>query len=187
MMRKMEFKQYNFRLINFNHLFEKKIEINIINDLHKYNLINPKISAQAKKFFYHHIIFGICEQLLTERSSEKNVVYFNNTQIENLQILKYYSEQDILKTVNNILLKIRKLLPIKIFTTNISFEFLSHLLSKNDGRGSEVVLNVKNYIDKFDIEKFTFSKIKTFTKKNDLLFLNKDYFNRLKTKQLLIV
>lgn len=186
-MRKMEFKQYNFRLINFNHLFEKKIEVNIINDLHRFNLMKPKISVQAKKFFYHHIIFGICEQLLNEKTSEKNVVYFNNTQIENLQILKYFSEKDVLSTINSILLKIRKLLPIKIFTTNISFEFLSHLLSKNDGRGSEVVLNVKNYLDKFDIEKFTFSKIKTFTKKNDLVFLNKDYFNRLKTKQLLIV
>jgi hypothetical protein len=187
MMRKMDFKQYNFRLINFNHLYTKNIEIKLINDLHHYNLLESKIRSDAKKFLFHHIIHGVCEFLLNDKATEKNVIYFNNTQLENFKILKYYKEEDVLKAVNTVLLKVKKLLPIKVFITNISFEFLSHLLEKNDGRGIEVVNGIRNYINSVNIEKFTFNKVKTFTKKNDLVFLNKEYFNLLKTKQLLIV
>lgn len=187
MMRKMDFKQYNFRLINFNHLYSKHIELKLIDDLHKYNLLGPKIRTDARKFFYHHVIHGICEYLLNDKSTEKNVIYFNNTQLEGFKILKYFKEEDVLKLINSMLVKIKKILPIKVFITNISFEFLSHLLSKNDGRGVEVINGIRNYIDNVNIEKFTFNKVKTFTKKNNLVFLNKEYFNHLKTKQLLIV
>jgi len=187
MMRKMDFKQYNFRLINFNHLYTKNIEVKLINDLHQFELLGPKIRSDAKKFFYHHIIHSICEFLLNDKTTEKNVIYFNNTQLEGFKILKYFKEEDVLKLINSILSKVKKILPIKVFITNISFEFLSHLLSKNDGRGIEVINGIRDYINNVNIEKFTFNKVKTFTKKNDLVFLNKEYFNLLKTKQLLIV
>jgi hypothetical protein len=122
MMRKMDFKQYNFRLINFNYLFYKNIEVNLINDLQNFNLLQPKIRSDAKKFIYHHIIHGICEFLLNDKSTEKNVIYFNNTQLDNFRLLKYFKEEDVLKTINSILLKVKRLLPIKVFVTNISFE-----------------------------------------------------------------
>jgi len=73
-----------------------------------------------------------------------------------------------------------------VFFTNISFEFLHHLLSKNEGRGLEVISNIRSYIDSINLERYTFAKVKTFTKRNNLIFLNKEYFNQLKTKQLLI-
>lgn len=187
MMRKMDFKQYNFRLINFNHLFYKNIEIKLIDDLHNYGFLQSKIRTDAKKFIYHHIIHGICEFLLNDKTTEKSVIYFNNTQLDNFKLLKYFKEEDVLKIINSVLLKVKKLLPIKVFITNISFDFLSHLLEKNDGRGIEIINSIRNYLNSVNIEKFTFNKVKTFTKKNDLVFLNKEYFNLLKTKQLLIV
>ena len=46
--------------------------------------------------------------------------------------------------------------------------------------------DVLNKVNSLDIGKFTFSNIKKFTKRYDLTFLNRDYFNRLSTKLLLI-
>lgn len=186
-MRKMDFKQYNFKLINFNHLYAKNIEVKLINDLHHYNLLEQKIRSDTKKFFFHHIIHGVCEFLLNDKTAEKNVIYFNNTQLDEFKVLKYYKEEDVLRVINSVLSRVKRLLPIKMFITNVSFEFLSHLLDKNDGRGIEVVNSIREYINTVNTEKFTFNKVKTFTKKNDLVFLNKEYFNLLKTKQLLIV
>jgi hypothetical protein len=99
MMRKMDFKQYNFRLINFNHLYTKNIEVKLIDDLHHYNLLEPKIRSDAKKFLFHHIIHGVCEFLLNDKATEKNVIYFNNTQLENFKILKYYKEEEVMNYI----------------------------------------------------------------------------------------
>jgi hypothetical protein len=184
--KKIEFSQYNLRLLNFNYIFSRKIEVNIINDLHRFGLLKDRISTNAKKFFYHHIIHTLCEELLNANTIEKTVIYFNNTQIDQFHILKYFKEEEVLKVLTVVLLKIKKLLPIKIYASNISFDFLTHLLSKHDGRGVEVINSIRNYVDSVNIEKYTFAGVRTFTKKNDLVFLNKEYFNQLKTKQLLI-
>jgi len=182
----LEFKQYNFRIINFNYLF-RDIELNIINDLHKHGLLTERISSNAKKFFYHHIILGICESLLQNKIKEKSIIYFNNNQLGNYQILKYFKEEDILNLLNVIFKQLKKLLPIKIFISTISFDFLTHLLHKNDGRSTELINSIRAYLDTVSLENYTFSKVKTFTKKFGLLFLNKDYFNQLKSKQLILV
>lgn len=186
MIKKIEFSQYNLRLLNFNYIFSRKIEVNIINDLHRFGLLKDRISTNAKKFFYHHIIHTLCEELLNANTIEKTVIYFNNTQIDQFHILKYFKEEEVLKVLTTVLQKIKKLLPIKIYASNISFDFLTHLLSKHDGRGVEVINSIRNYVDSVNIENYTFAYVKTFTKKNDLVFLNKEYFNQLKTKQLLI-
>ena len=185
MLKKLDFKQYNFRLINFNFIM-RKVEVDIINDLYKYSLLKERITTNAKQFFYHHIIFGICEYLLNEKINEKSIIYFNNTQLEPLLLLKYFKEEDLKNLIDQILFRVKKLLPIKIYLSNISFEFLEHLLVKNEGRGVEVINNIRSYLDSVNIERYTFAKVKTFTKRNNLIFLNKEYFNQLKTKQLLI-
>jgi hypothetical protein len=164
----------------------RKVEVDIINDLYKYSLLKERITTNAKQFFYHHIIFGICEYLLNEKINEKSIIYFNNTQLEPLLLLKYFKEEDLKSLLDQILCKIKKLLPIKVYLSNISFEFLEHLLVKNEGRGVEVINNIRSYLDSVNIERYTFAKVKTFTKRNNLIFLNKEYFNQLKTKQLLI-
>lgn len=186
MLKKLEFKQYNFQILDFYSLFNKKIEINIINDLHKYGLLKNRITTHAKLFFYHHIILEICEYLLHSKTKEKHIIYFNNTQISDLQILKYFKEEEVLKLLNQILTRIKYLLPIKIFISNISIDFLTHLLEKKDGRSTEIISNIRSYLESVNLEKYTFSRVKTFTKKNNLIFLNNDYFNRLKSKQLII-
>jgi len=186
MLSQLEFSQYNFRILNFNFLF-KDIEINIINDLHNHSLLKDKISTNAKRFFYHHIIFGLCEELLKNRVKEKTIIYINNTQLGNFKLTKYFKEEEVLSLINVIIKKIKKLLPIKIFISSISFDFLVHLLQKNDGRSQELINNIRAYIDSISLENYTFSNINKFTKTYGLVFLNKEYFNQLKAKQLIIV
>jgi len=186
MLNQIEFSQYNFRILNFNSLF-KDIEVNIINDLHTHHLLKDRISTSAKRFFYHHIILGLCESLLKNKVKEKTIIYFNNTQLGNFRLLKFFKEDEVLELLNQIFKKIRKLLPIKIFISSISFDFLSHLLQKNDGRGVELINNIRSYLDSISLENYTFSNIQRFTKSYGLLFLNKEYFNQLKAKQLIIV
>lgn len=186
MLKKLEFKQYNFQIIDFGSLFHKKIETNLINDLYKYDLFKARITTHAKLFFYHHIILELCEFLLNIKSKEKTIIYFNNTQTSDFLILKYFKETEILKLLTQILERVKYLLPIKIFFSNISIDFLHHLLEKKDGRGIENIHKIRMYMESVNLEKYTFSRIKVFTKKNNLVFLNQDYFNRLKSKQLII-
>ena len=85
-----------------------------------------------------------------------------------------------------ILRKIEKLLPIKFYISKYSIEYLNHLIEKNDGKAQTTINSMISKVNSLDISKFTFNNIKKFTKKYDLTFLNKDYFNRLSTKLLLI-
>jgi hypothetical protein len=186
MLDKLEFKQYNFRILNFNYIF-KDLEVSIINDLHKFELLDGRLTGNAKKLFYHHIILGLCEVLMHNRTKEKTIIYYNNTQTEEYQLFKHFKETDISRMIDNILRKIKRLLPIKIFVSSLSFEYLAHLLQKNDGRSIELISNIRSYLNSINLERYTFSNIKSFTKTNGLTFLNKEYFSQLKAKQLIII
>jgi hypothetical protein len=187
MLKKLEFKQYNFRIVDFNSIFIKKIEVDLINDLHRFELFKSRITSHAKKFFYHHIIFGLCEFLLHEKAKEKTIIYFNNTQMSDLELFKYFKEDEVRDVVEQIIRRIKILLPIRVFITNISYDFLQHLIDRKDGRGVEVINSLKAYMDSVNHEKYTFSRVLTFTKRNDLVFLSKEYFDKLRAKQLIIV
>ena len=188
MHKKLDFKQYNFCLINFDSIFQKKIDTDLVNDLHRYNLLKDRITSDARKFFYHYIILRICETLLNEKSKEKSIIYFNISHLsEDCQIFKHFKEEEILRVLNAVALKIKKLLPVRIYISPYSFDFFTHLIEKKDGRGVELVNNIRCYLESVNFERYTFSCVKTFTMKNNLTFLNQTYFNHLKTKQLLIV
>ena len=100
--------------------------------------------------------------------------------------MKYFSETEQLNYITNILRRIEKLLPVKFYISKYSIEYLNHLINTNDGRGYTTINSMISKINSIDITKFTFSKIKSFTKKYELSFLNTDYFNRLSTKLLII-
>ena len=128
------------------------------------------------------------EELIVEflEKTEKSVVYFNYTQIEECDILKYYKENDVLNFLSYSLRRVEKLLPVKIYISKYSIDYLSHLLSKKDGKAYTTVNSIITKMNNIDITKFTFSGVKKFTKQYELSFLNNDYFNRLSTKQLML-
>tara|TARA_E500000318_G_scaffold78764_2_gene73651 strand:+ start:3663 stop:4223 length:561 start_codon:yes stop_codon:yes gene_type:complete len=185
MMPDLNIDNYDLKIIDLNELFVKGIQIQIIDNLYNYNLLDRSINnLQVKKFFFHYLIHNICEKVLENKG--KSIIYFNNTQLEESTINKYYSETEILTLLSNILRRIEKLLPVKIYISKYSIEYLSHLLEKNDGKAQTTVNSMISKINKVDISRYTFSEVKKFTKRYELTFLNKDYFNRLSTKLLLI-
>jgi len=180
-------KQYNLHVVDFNTILQKKIDHALINDLHQFHLLTGKIRSATKRFFYHHVILHICEHVLNIKSKERVILYFHGNQLPNLKLSEYFAEEHILKLINEIMHKIMSILPLRLYQSSLSYEHFMHLLHRNEGRSKEIVNALRELAVKSCIEKYTFEKVKKFTKRNELTFLNADYFNRVKSKQLLIV
>lgn len=176
---------YDFTIINFNDLLVNNIQILIIDDLYKFNLLKKSINnLSVKKFIYHHTIYSLCEELLKCKTNA--LILFNNTQLEECELMNIFSEKDILLFFTKFLKKVNKILPIKIYISNYSIEYLDYLINQNDGKAQTVLNSMISRITNVDLSKYTFSDIKKFTKRYELTFLNRNYFNRLSTKLLLI-
>ena len=176
---------HQIEIIDFNELFHKEIQYSIIESLYELDLLDHSINnINVKRWFLHQIIYSVCEKVLSKNT--KSIVYFNNTQLEENELMKYFTEKDQLNFITNVLRRIEKLLPVKFYISKYSIEYLNHLIDTNDGRGQTTVNSMVHKVNSLDITKFTFSKIKTFTKRYELSFLNTDYFNRLSTKLLII-
>lgn len=185
MMSDLHIENYDFTIIDFNDLLINNIQSQIINSLHEFNLLDKSINnLSVKKFIFHYTIFSICEKLLN--CNTKSIVFFNNTQLDDCELTKYYTESEILTFFTNFLRRVDKILPIKIFISKYSIVYLNHLIDTNDGKGQTTINSMVSKINSLDIGKYTFSDIKKFTKRYELTFLNRDYFNRLSTKLLLI-
>lgn len=176
---------HDLNIIDFNDLFIDSTQHEIINALHNYELLEKSINnSSVKKFFLHYTILSICEKILN--SNKKSLVFFNYTQLNDCELLSYYRENEILNFLLTNLRKIEKLLPVKIYISKYSVDYLSYLIEKGDGKAYTTINSMISKINNIDISKFTFSNIKKFTKRYELTFLNSDYFNRLSTKLLLI-
>ena len=185
MMSDLFLKDYNLNIIDFNELFTDSIQHDIIDALYEFDLLDKSINnSSVKKFLLHYIILNICDKILNAKS--KSLIFFNFTQLEDCELKKYYSENELLNFLNLNLRIIEKLLPIKIFISKYSLEYINHLVDIDDGKAYTTINSMVSKINSIDISKFTFSNIKKFTKRYELTFLNRDYFNRLSTKLLLI-
>lgn len=185
------FNQFNLQLISFESIF-KNIEIDFINDLAKYQLLpTKKVTRDIKKLLYHHIFYGTCEYLL-RRESKERVVLLKAMQLDltGFQVLQYFDKEIIQKHVDQIALKVARLLPINMYGyENIEFCLLKHLYSKRDGNVIELIERIRSFAWAKDFTRshYTFAKVRGFVKRNELTFLSEKYFNQLKTKQLLYV
>jgi hypothetical protein len=176
--------EYNIRLINFAHIY-KDIEVNFINDLYHYNLLEDfKVNGNVRKLMMHHLIVGLCNTLMKYGGKEKNIVYFCKREILFDSLLS--NTDKLLDVVIKCVTKIKRILPIRVYVYDVTFERAFIILSKQTGHREELISNIRSFCDNIDFVNFTFSKIKMFTQKNGLTFLNKDYFNTLKSKQLLL-
>lgn len=183
---KCEIPEYNIVLIDFNQVFIKEIQIDILDDLYKYKLLQKSLNNKdVQKIFYHHIIFKICEELLNS-SKGKPIILFNYTQLDDCIIKEYFKEDKLLEFLTLVIQKIERNLPIKIFKSKFNIQTICHLKEKNDGRALTLITGIIEKSNTFDTKNYSFENIKRLTKKYELTFLNVDYFNRIKTKQILI-
>ena len=107
--------------------------------------------------------------------------------MSDLELFNYFKEDEVRDVVEQAMRRIKIILLVRVYITNISYDFLMHLMDKKDGRSVEIINSLRSYVDIVDYEKYTFSRVLTFTKRNDLVFLSKEYFDKLKAKQLMIV
>ena len=185
------FEQFNLKFIDFESIF-KTIEVELINDLVKYQLIPAKkITRDIKKLLYHHIFYGISEYLLTNKSKERIIILKAlHTNLSNSLIIQHFNKEDIIKHIEQAVLQAGKLLPINIYGyNNIAFSDLKNSYKNRNGDVVELIERIRSYAWSKDFMRthYTFAKVKNFAKRNQLTFLNEKYFNQLKTKQLLFV
>lgn len=177
---------YNISLVNCNTIFSKYASDSIVNDLHKFGLLEKSLNnIVCKRIFYHYTIYNFCEAILKNKSDKKSVLFFNNTQLEDTELEKYYSHDDIIKNIVYVLNKMKAILPVKVYISKYSLPYFDHLLKSRQGRGDLLLNDIQKNTNK-QFEKFTFSNAKKFSKRYELTWLNEQYFNRLSTKFLLI-
>jgi len=184
------FEQFNLRFIDFESLF-RSIEVNLINDLAKYELIPAKkITRDIKKLFYHHIFYGVSEYLLNIKSKERVIILKTLEFNFNFLILQHFKAEDTQRHIEQAVTQVAKLLPINIYGyKDIQFKDLKKAYEGRNGDVVELIERIRSFAWSRDFMRshYTFSKVKSFVKRNELRFLDEKYFNQLKTRQLLFI
>lgn len=186
MLRELVKDQYNLQIFNYEYIFKNYIERQFIDDLYSYKLLEKKKDSTVRRLFIHHNIHAICDYILKEKKKGKQVLFFDYHNLLEGEILEYIEESRIKSYLNYTYHKIKSTLPMRIYFSTFSFEYFIHKYEKNAGIGIETMLKIRNLAENNGFEKFTFEKVKKFVKREELTFLDKTYFNSLKSKQLLI-
>ena len=185
MLKDVIFKEHNLHIINFYYVFKTQVEKDLIDELHKFELLGDTCSTTIRRLFLHHNIYKLCEYLLKCNSREKIIIYFDQNNIYDSELAKYLTEEKVKKYLELVFRKMKNILPLRIYFSTFSLDYLNN--RKREGIGIETINKIKNMLYKHDFNKFTFERCKKFVKKEGLYFLDKHYFNNLKSKQLLLV
>jgi hypothetical protein len=172
-------------LVNFSYIF-KDCKDSILDDLDTYGLLydlNFK-HADTKRVFYYYIIKEVCDSIINTKSNNKVVVYYNEDDLldDNIFVREGWCNNFRFKAFfNTIVKKINTLLPIKIHISETTFNEFSDCFNNQlgDTRGVIKSLNKPKHSGG------NLLKIKTFTKKYKLTYLDKDYFNQLKVRSIM--
>jgi hypothetical protein len=176
--------QYNFKIIDFSVICHE-IFNSVVTDANVYDLFkNNRFSRDLKRLLLHYTILHTCNYLLKGRGKTPVVLYFQLHGYES-KFHEIFEKGVVDRQLNQDIKKLKKLLPIRIYIGDKPFDKIKNEISSGSGEGIEFLRNVKVYIDGIETHAFTFSKIRSFVKRNELTFLTSDYFNQIKTKQLL--
>jgi len=179
--------QNNINIISFAKIYKNTFAEGFLKNIQDYSIKNITLkNKDVKKLFVHNLIFSICEEIRKSKVTERSIIYFSTTSLPHTFLNDFLNEEEIIVFIESILNKIKKILPINIVITSNSFEYFYYLINKNKAEGIDLLYNMLSIISNSNTEKFTFQKIKAFTKKYGLTFLSNVYFNDIKSKQLLI-
>lgn len=179
--------EHNLYIVDFSKIFTEKFLSSFYNSCEQYNLRDITLkNKDIKKLIYHCLIHSVCEEVLHVRCNNKTVIFYNTNHLPKSDLNKYISEEELIIFIELLLRKTSKMLPIRVFITSYTFEYFLHLIKTKKAKGIEILYKIKAFVDKINFEKFTFQKIRLFSKKYDLTFLSNVYFNAIKSKQLLL-
>lgn len=159
-----------FRGVKFVDLdfFSRQSYVQVCSVCYDYNIdVNFK-QKDVKKIFINEFIKGLCEYIVKNRHTRLVFCYSKNECDVNNEI----------KTINDYIIKrISKLLPITILYNEVIFSAFVDNINNNDIDTVSDACSVITSLEGFRNEKYNFSKLKNFLKKNELSFLHKEYFN----------
>ena len=181
---------YNIKLISFAGIFQKHIEVELISELDSYSLIKDDCinirNKDVKRLFYHHIMHGLCNYMLSIKGRGKVIVVYSNIVVPSKELNKYIAIEDLQQFLNTFISKIIKMLPIKILMSPATFSKIRADIRRKSGESTEYINMARSIVDKHDISKYTFEKARNFSKRYGLVFLSNDFFKQIKSKQLIL-
>lgn len=174
---KVEYTDHGLCVGNFNKFFSH-YESLIINDLYKYSLLSHNYTLgnkDVKKIFYHHLIKLIVDEFIfSTKSANKLVMVFNTNSHLHGVAREYFGEKQLIAFLEKFILKLENMVPVKFVIMDKTLD--DHLMINS------CISKIKQVSKK----QYTFQKIKLFAKRYELTYLNDNYLNNLKTKQVLI-
>ena len=174
---------YNIKLIDFSGIFKKHIEPDLISELDSFNLINDgRINIKnknVKRLFYHHIIYGLCNYVLSIKGKGKIIIVYSNLVAPGDELLKYTNLTDLQQFLNKFISKIVKMLPLKILITPATFTKIRKDIRNKTGESCDCINMARSIVEKHDISKYTFEKARSFSKRYGLVFLSNNFFKKI--------
>ncbi len=184
-MNSIDIDSHNLCLLNFFDIFTE-CENKILDDLYKFDLLEG-LSYQnidTKKIIYYHVILTLCEAILHKMTFNKIIVIYNENDFGDIQLCEFCGKFRTISFITNTLNKLKKILPIRLYTSDISFTQIGQVLELHDGDRVELISRLQLSLDsKVD----SFQKAKTFAKRYELTFLSENFFHRVKVKNLMFL
>lgn len=182
---------HNIQMINLSDVITTDTESKILNDLDSFNLIkdgqlNIK-HRDTKRLMYHHVIHDVCVYVLSLKRKERAIIYYDTSSAPTSQLNSFTSEPDLILFFTALVRKISKMLPIKFICTDISFNRFRVATKSKDGVYHDVLNHAKDILTNYDISKYTFTVARGFAKRHGLDYLSNNFFQKIKTKQLLLM
>ena len=173
-----------FKILPLSLLYQL-VERNIINDLHKFDLLHTLSFKKhdVKKIFYHYILLSVCDAIIRSDDMLKVVISYDEVDMNDAEVVKFTTKFQFTSFMLTVVRKIRNLLPILIYSDSIML--IKQKLSSK-GEKIELIRTITDYIDGLNNHKFTFSKTRNFIKNYKLTYLDHELFDKLKSKNLLI-
>ena len=143
----------NIKIIEFSTIFTKSIETDVLNELNSYDLIvddNINIkNKDVRRIMYHHIIYGVCEYILTIKTRRKILIHYCTIIQPVNQLNDYVSPPVCMDFFNRLIQKMSKILPIKFMIDESTLNAIKHAIKSGGGYGQEVSTRAKSIINDF--------------------------------------
>lgn len=166
-----EFPLYNISICDFCEVFNAKIFREYTQYCIDYNI--TAFNKDAKRLMVHCIIKTCCDIALNVKQG-KITFYYNR------DCLKIPDADEITDFVHKTIASCAKKLPISWYCSSKPLKYYLHIIEQQ--QGNSFLLQVSNKTK----TKYTFDKALSYINKNQLTFLNDNYFTCLKTRCLLL-
>lgn len=186
----VDLKYHNIELIDATDLLVDTIIPDWIDYMHEYS--HDSLNKSTKlKFFYHFFIKNVCDTLLNNRSSIKKVLFITlrkqnntNTVLKNRLDAIDCEEEEFFLLVKGLVNKLECNFPLKFYISTYSYEKFMQLHKDGDGLAVYHINTLKIKMEKMSKRQYQYNLVNKFIKKYELVWLDENYFNNMKTKLL---